>query len=390
MSKLQSTAASGNPEFLKTAKRQRYLSLDVLRGLTIALMVLVNTPGSWSSIYAPFKHASWHGFTLTDLVFPTFLFVVGNAMSFSMRKFKEKTDAIFLQKVFKRTLLIFGIGLFLSAFPFFHWENGQLTTDNLSGMRIMGVLQRIALCYLFASLMVRYLSLKGVAVLSVALLFAYWGIMYYFGDPAAPFSMHGNAALKFDLLIFPPDNLWTGFGFPFDPEGLLSTLPAIVSVIGGYFAGIFIQKSGNTMQTVWKMVIAGIVLLILGQIWNMVFPINKAIWTSSFVLFAIGWDLLLIAALILIIEVASIKNWTYFFQVFGKNPLFIFVMSGVFVILMGLIRVGGTSLKGWIYQNGYTSWLADYNASLAFAISYVLFMWLLGYWMDKKNIYIKV
>lgn len=375
---------------MATGTKQRYLSLDVLRGLTIALMVLVNNPGSWGSIYAPFKHAHWHGFTPTDLVFPTFLFVVGNAMSFSLRKFTGKPESEFLKKVFKRTFLIFGIGLFLSAFPFFHWEDGQLALDDLSGMRIMGVLQRIALCYLFASLIVRYLGLKSMAILSGIILLAYWGVMYFLGDPAAPYSMHGNAALKFDLLIFPAENLWTGFGFPFDPEGLLSTLPAIVNVIAGYFAGLFIQKSGNRLKTVWQLAIAGAVFLILGQLWDAVFPINKAIWTSSFVLFSTGWDLLLLGALIWIIEVVSIKNWTYFFEVFGKNPLFIFVMSGVFAILMGLIRVDGTSLKGWIYQNFYESWLTEYNASLAFAVSFLIVMWLLGYWMDKKKIYIKV
>lgn len=390
MHPIQSTKTPKSTAFSKPKKSQRYLSLDVLRGLTIALMVLVNTPGSWSSIYAPFKHSHWHGFTLTDLVFPTFLFVVGNAMSFSMRKFKTQADSIFLKKVIKRTFLIFGIGLLLNAFPFFHWENSELAFIDLSQIRIMGVLQRIALCYLFASLMVRYLSLKGTAILSVILLLAYWGIMYYFGNPGDPYSIHGNASLKFDLLVFSPANLWTGLGFPFDPEGLLSTLPAIVNVIGGYFVGVFIQKSGNTMKTVWKVAAAGVLLLILGQTWDVLFPINKSIWTSSFVLFSVGWDLLLLAALVLIIEVAAIKNWTYFFQVFGKNPLFIYIMAGVFVILLGLIKVGDTSLKGWIYQHGYQSWLTDYNASLAFAISYMLIMWLLGYWMDKRKIYIKV
>lgn len=376
--------------FLKTSKSVRYLSLDVLRGLTIALMVLVNTPGSWSSIYAPFRHAPWHGFTITDLVFPTFLFVVGNAMSFSMRKFRSGSNSAFLRKVFTRTFLIFAIGLFLSAFPFFHWENGSLVPDDLSGMRIMGVLQRIALCYFFASLIVRYLNMKTVAILSVGILLAYWGVMYYFGDQAAPYSMEGNAALKFDLLIFDPENLWGGFGFPFDPEGLLSTLPAIVNVIAGYFAGLFIQRSGNNIKTVLSLAVSGIVFVLLGELWDLVFPINKPIWTSSYVVLTIGWDLLLLSGLIFIIEVLSWKKWTYFFEVFGKNPLFIFVMSGIFVMLMNLIRIDGTSLKRTIYENFYNSWLPDLDASLAFAVSYMLLMWLLGYIMDKNKIYIKV
>lgn len=370
--------------------RQRYLALDVLRGMTVALMILVNTPGSWSTIYAPFKHAAWHGFTITDLVFPSFLFVVGNAMSFSMKKFMQQSDAVFLRKVFKRSILIFLIGLFLSAFPFFYRSEGELVLKDFSGMRIMGVLQRIALCYLFGALIIRYLKLKGALLVSGIILLGYWAIMYYFGDQADPYSLQGNAALKFDLLLIPADNLWRGFGINFDPEGLLSTLPAIVNVILGYVAGVFIQKSGNNFTTVWKLAIAGVVLLVVAQVWNSVFPINKPIWTSSYVLLTTGWVLLLISALIMLIEIFKIKKWTYFFEVFGKNPLFIFVMSGVFVMLMNIIWIDGGSMKGWLYSNLFLSWLTDYNASLAFAISYVVLLWLMGYWMDKNRIYIKV
>lgn len=389
---MSAISPSGNPTITGNVKppRQRYLALDVLRGLTIALMILVNTPGSWSTIYAPFKHAAWHGFTITDLVFPTFLFVVGNAMSFSMRKFREKGDAVFLKKVFKRTILIFLIGLFLSAFPFFYRSGGELVLKDFTSMRIMGVLQRIALCYFFASLIVKYFRFKGSIIAGLVILFGYWGIMYWFGDPSAPYSLEGNAALKFDLLFISPENLYKGFGIPFDPEGLLSTLPAIVNVIAGYVAGVFIQRLGNNLTTVWKLIVAGIIFVVLGQAWDLVFPINKPIWTSSYVLLTIGWDLILIGALIWIIEVASIKKWTYFFEVFGKNPLFIFVMSGVFVMLMNIILIGDSTMKGWIYQNFYLSWLTDYNASLLFAITYVLLLWLMGYWMDKKKIYIKV
>ena len=378
------------PATATVSTRQRYLALDVLRGMTIALMVLVNNPGSWGSIYAPFKHASWHGFTITDLVFPSFLFVVGNAMSFSMRKFEQQSEGLFLRKVLKRSLLIFVIGLLLTAFPFVYRSEEGFFLKDFSGMRIMGVLQRIALCYLFASLMVRYLKLKGSILLSVLLLLGYWGVMFYFGDAAGPYSPEGNAALKFDLLIFHPDNLWTGFGFPFDPEGLLSTFPAIVNVIAGYAAGIFIQKSGNTFATVWKLAVAAVVFIAVAQTWDTVFPVNKAIWTSSYVLLTIGWSLMLLSFLILVIEVFSIKKWTYFFEVFGKNPLFIFVMSGVFAKLMGIIWIEGAGMKSWLYGNLYLSWLNEYNASLLFAFSFMFLMWLMGYWMDREKIYIKV
>lgn len=371
-------------------KNQRYFALDVLRGMTIALMILVNTPGSWSTIYAPFKHAAWHGFTITDLVFPTFLFVIGNAASFSLRKYEDRSEGDFIKKVLRRSALIFIIGLLLNAFPFVFHDGEQLVLKDFRKLRIMGVLQRIALCYFFASLILHYLKLKQVLLLSSLILLSYWGIMWYFGTHPDPYSLENNAALKLDLLIFNSENLWNGFGIPFDPEGLLSTIPAIVNVIAGYIAGKFIQKSGNNITTVIRLAAAGVIILVVALLWAPYFPINKGIWTSTFVLYSTGWDLLILAALILIIEVFGFKKWTYFFEAFGKNPLFIFIMSGVVVMIMAIIYIDGEPLKPWIYNKFYLSWLSDYNASLAFAISYMLLMWLIGYILDKRKIYIKV
>lgn len=370
--------------------KQRYFALDILRGITIALMILVNTPGSWSTIYGPFKHAAWHGFTITDLVFPTFLFVIGNAASFSLRKYETQSEQVFLRKVFKRSLLIFIIGLLLNAFPFVFREGNEFFFKDLSELRIMGVLQRIALCYLFGSLILHYLKLKQVLIFSSILLLSYWFIMWYFGTHPDPYSLEHNAALKFDLLIFPPENLWRGFGIAFDPEGLLSTIPAIVNVLAGYVAGKFIQKNGNNVSTVLKLAVAGLVLLGIALFWSQYFPINKGIWTSSFVLYSTGWDLIILGILVLIIEVLGFKKWTYFFEAFGKNPLFVFIMSGVIIKLMAIIFIEGQPMKPWIYNNFYLSWLSDYNASLIFAITYILLMWIIGYILDRKNIYIKV
>ncbi|WP_026932937.1 acyltransferase family protein [Christiangramia echinicola] len=380
----------GTAQNTATPGKQRYLALDVLRGMTIALMILVNTPGSWSTIYAPFKHAAWHGFTITDLVFPTFLFVVGNAASFSLRKYEKQSEAAFLKKVVKRSLLIFLIGLLLNAFPFVTREAGELVLKDFSKLRIMGVLQRIALCYLFGSLLLHFLKLKWILVFSSFLLATYWLVMWYFGTHPDPYSLEHNVALKFDLLVFPAENLWRGFGRAFDPEGLLSTIPAIINVIAGYVAGKFIQNSGNNMNTVLKLAVAAMILLGVALIWSPYFPINKAIWTSTFVLYSTGWDLLILGGLILTIEVFGIKKWTYFFQAFGKNPLFIFIMSGVLVMLMAVILIENQSMKAWIYNNFYLTWLSDYNASLVFAISYMLLMWLIGYVLDRNKIYIKV
>lgn len=370
--------------------RQRYLALDVLRGMTIALMIIVNTPGSWETIYAPFRHATWHGFTITDLVFPTFLFVIGNAMSFSMRKFEKKNDHVFLTKVFKRTVLIFLIGLFLNSFPFITRAGGELAFFDFSSIRIMGVLQRIALCYCIASLLIYYFKVQGAVIFSGIILFAYWAILYFFGDQSDPYSLEGNAVLKLDLLLLSADNLYKGFGIPFDPEGLLGTLPAIVNVIAGYLVGLYIQRNGNNNSTVWRLMLAGIAMVVAALFWDDLFPINKPLWTSSYVLHATGLVLLVLPMLMWIIEIAGFKKWTYFFEVFGKNPLFIYVLAGVIIKLMSLIWVGEISLNGWLYRNLFITWLEGHNASLLFAISYMLLMWLIGYWMDNKKIYIKV
>lgn len=369
----------------------RYLSLDVLRGMTIALMVVVNTPGSWGSIYAPFRHAAWHGFTVTDLVFPTFLFVVGNAMSFSMRKFEKQPDKVFLKKVFTRTALIFLLGLLLSYYPFvLRSEGGVLMLKDISSIRIMGVLQRIALCYGMASLVLRYLTLKGALIFSLFTLLAYWGVMYFFGDPSAPYSLEKNAALQFDLLLIPTANLYHGFGIPFDPEGLLSTWPAVVNVIAGYLAGLFIRKQGNTLPAVMKLLFAGVLLSLLALLWDVYFPINKPLWTSSYVLVSTGLALILLAALMFVLEIVTLRKWAYFFEVFGKNPLFIYILSGLLIKTMVLIRINGSSLNGWIYENFFLRWLESKDASLLFAVSYMLLLWLIAFWMDKKKVYIRV
>ncbi len=369
----------------------RYLSLDVLRGLTVALMIVVNTPGSWSTIFAPFKHAEWHGFTITDLVFPTFLFVVGNAMSFSMKKFEQQPDSVFLKKVFKRTIIIFLLGLFSHLFPFVKRNDlGEIILKDFTQIRILGVLPRIALCYCLASLAIHYLKKQGAIILSVIILLGYWALMYFFGTKPDPYSLQGNAALKFDLLLFSPNNLYKGFGIPFDPEGLFSTFPAVVNVIAGYITGNFIQKKGNNLTTIIRLLFTGLALVCLALIWDRYFPINKPLWTSSYVVHSTGLDLIILSVLLWIIEIVGFRKWTYFFQVFGKNPLFIFVMSGLLIKTLSFIRIGEKSLSNWLYTHLFLTWSEGKTASLLFAISYMLLLWLLGYWMDKKKIYIRV
>ncbi|MDR7130723.1 putative acyltransferase [Algoriphagus sp. 4150] len=379
------------PNSISSGISNRYLALDVLRGLTVAFMVVVNTAGDWSNLFAPLAHAKWHGFTPTDLVFPTFLFVVGNAMSFSMKKLQLMSDKEFFKKVGKRTVLIFLIGWLLNAFPFYHIsEAGSISFIDLTEVRLFGVLQRIALCYFFASIILFYGGIKLGWIFSGIALFGYWAIMYFFGDSADPYGLTGNAAIKLDLTLIGPDRMYGGEGIPFDPEGILSTLPAIVNVIAGYLAGKMIQKLGNTLETVKKLLIIGLVLIVISYAWDILFPINKKIWTSSYVLLTTGIDLFLIALLIAVIEIKNWKNWTYFSEVFGRNPLILYVLSGLVIRMLSMIPLGDKTLRGFIYTNFYTSWLTPKMASFLFALSYMLVIWLIGLWMDKRKIYIKV
>lgn len=369
----------------------RYLALDVLRGMTIAFMIIVNTAGDWSNLYAPLAHAKWHGFTPTDLVFPTFLFVVGNAMSFSMKKLQDMSAKNFFKKVGKRALLIFLIGWLLNAFPFYELtENGGFNFIKLTEVRLFGVLQRIALSYFFAAIILYIGGIRLGWIFSAIALLGYWAIMYIFGDPADPYGLTGNAAIQLDLSWIGAERMYGGEGIPFDPEGILSTLPAIVNVIAGYIVGRLIQKLGNSMETIKKLLIGGAVLIAAAYIWDLVFPINKKIWTSSYVLLTVGIDMLILAVLVYIIELKKVNNWTYFFEVFGRNPLILYVASGLVITLFGMIPIGEVSLRATIYQNLYTSWLSPKNASFFFAFTYMLLIWLLGLWMDKKRIYIKV
>lgn len=374
-----------------SALPNRYLALDVLRGMTIAFMIIVNTPGSWGNLYAPLAHASWHGFTPTDLVFPSFLFVVGNAMSFAMKKLQDIPKSDFYKKVFKRAFLIFLIGWLLNAFPFFEYnEAGEMIFIDLSEVRLFGVLQRIAVCYLLAALVLYWGGQKLGLIFSGLALLLYWAVMYFFGDAAAPYSLEGNAAIKLDLLVIGADRMYMGEGLPFDPEGLLSTIPATVNVIAGFLVGKMIQAKGNTLKTVKSILFFGLVMIAGAYLWDILFPINKKIWTSSYVLVTVGWSLILLAVLIYLVEIKEWKKWTYFFQAFGRNPLILYVASGIVVSILSMIPIGDQSLKGFIYSNLFTSWMSPKNASFFFAISYMLLIWLIGFWMDKKKIYIKV
>ena len=380
---------------------QRYYSLDVFRGATVALMILVNNPGSWSNIFPPLEHAPWHGCTPTDLVFPFFLFAVGNAMAFVMPRFEEKGTAFFFKKVVKRTILIFAIGLFLNWSPFVKWSDNVLVAKSWESIRILGVLQRIAICYFFASIAVYFFKVRGAFVFSAVLLLVYW-LLCWFSNMADPYSLQGYFGTAIDKAILAETHMYKGEGVPFDPEGLTSSLAAIVQVVLGYLVGQYIQQKGKTYEMLSNLFVAGIVLLLAGFCWDMVFPINKKIWTSSYTIYTAGLAIVSLATLIYLIEFKQAKGvWSKFFDVFGKNPLFIFVLSGFLPRVVALFRINdGLNPEGKpIYLSAF-SWFYKYVCkdistdlrvgSLVYALIMIAFYWLIVYVMDKKKVYIKV
>lgn len=389
--------------------KERFLSLDVFRGATVAGMILVNNPGSWGHMFSPLKHAAWHGCTPTDLVFPFFLFAVGNAFAFVMPGLQQGGTGAFYKKVVKRTILIFLIGLLLTWWPFVQWRGGELVFKHWvnpenpeSGIRILGVLQRIALCYFFAAIILYYFKIKGAAIISAIILLGYWLILYVFGDPADPYSMDGYAGNAIDKSILGVAHMYKGEGKPFDPEGILSTLPAIVQVILGYFAGYYIRLKGKTYEMITHLFVAGCVLVFAGFFWDLAFPINKKIWTSSYVVYTTGLALLIIATIIWAIEM---KGWkgagARFFEVFGKNPLFIFALSALVPKTLALLRwTDRLNDKGdpvyitplpWFYQKILRPLFEDQRiSSFLYSVCFLLVFWAICHWMDKKKIYIKV
>jgi predicted acyltransferase len=373
---------------------QRSIALDVFRGMTICFMIIVNTPGSGASAFGPLEHAQWHGFTPTDLVFPSFLFAVGNAMSFSLERYKLLGTRSYFAKIVPRTLLIFLLGYLMYWFPFFRLDaSGHMIPFPIRNTRIMGVLQRIALCYFLASLLIYFFKKQKVIIITIVLLVLYWFVLLLFGDNSQPFSLLGNAGLYLDKWLMGNHHLYHGEGIPFDPEGWLSTIPAVGNVVAGYYAGVFIRVKGKTYETVARLMLFGALFIFIALCWNMVFPINKKLWTSSFVLLTSGIDLVLISALVYVIEMNERigKGWTKFFIIFGKNPLFIYLLSELLVTILFMIRIHKTeSFFGWVNRTGFQVIAPGPVGSLLFALTYMLFCWSVGWVLNKRRIYVKV
>jgi len=373
-----------------TIAQERFTALDIFRGMTICFMIIVNTSGNSTTTYWPLLHADWHGFTPTDLVFPSFLFAVGNALSFVSKKWETMRQQDVLLKITKRTLLIFGVGYLMYWFPFFRLDNDlHVIAAAVTHTRIMGVLQRIALCYGIVALMVYYLGTKKTIWLGVIGLFVYWVLLMIFGVAGAEYTKTGNAVLRLDTWLFGVNHLYGGEGFPFDPEGVLSTIPALFNVIGGYVVGNYLQQKDKSYEALTKILLGGALLLFAAYCWNDFFPINKKLWTSSYSLLTVGLDCVILSAIIYLTDFVGVKKGANFFIVAGKNPLTIYLLSELGVTVMFMIHIGNQSLFTWLYQNIFRH-AGDYAGAFLFAVWWMLSCWLVGYLLDKKKIYIRL
>jgi predicted acyltransferase len=480
---------------MKDIAQDRLISLDVFRGMTIAAMVLVNNPGTWSAMYGPLQHAEWHGITPTDYIFPFFLFIVGVAIPIALgKRIRESITRDLYRKIFTRSAAIFASGLAISALPLFvinrtgipwplkwlavlsiiaalfflylrkyrvavglvgvwavivfgfQFAGWEVAAYDVRTMRIPGVLQRIAVCYLAVSLIYLHTNWKQQAGISAGLLLLYWFLMTRIAVPGCEITTIDdkacNLAAYLDRTILTMDHMWRGSRV-FDPEGILSTLPAIVTTLSGVLTGTWLmRKNGGAsavdgtagasavdgtagasavhgtagasstlsdasaeahsavpphspLQKAVGLFFAGTVLLALGWWWSLVFPLNKSLWTSSYVVYTSGLALLTLGSCYYLIDVMGYRWWTKPFVIFGVNALALFVFSGIMARILGIIRVMGPegqdiSLQQWIFTNLFLSWAEPVNASLAYAVSFIL-LWLFLMWLlYRHRIFIKL
>jgi predicted acyltransferase len=401
------------------APRERLLSLDVFRGLTIAGMLLVNDPGSWGSIYPPLEHAAWNGWTPTDLIYPFFLFIAGvtTYLSLAARRAQGADESEIRRQIIRRGLLIFLFGFLVNGFPYFTWGavagNPDPTfvarvIDRLYHWRIMGVLQRIGLAYMCGALLAQGRTVKQQVITISALLYGYWFAMTVLPVPGGGGAMGqlmlGDAsrtmAAWWDRLLLD----WSRFGLgnhtwvssvTWDPEGIFSTIPAVGTAMLGNLAGQWLGVKKPLNERLNGLFAAGALGMMVGMLWNWSFPINKSLWTSSYVVFCAGMAAIAIATIMWIVDVHQVKGWTKPFVIFGMNPMVAFVGSGVLArCIYSIFTVNyqgkSTPLETAIYKSMFASWLEPVNASLAFAITFVLFWFVVLYVLYRKKIFFKV
>jgi len=373
---------------------QRYLSIDFFRGLTIAFMILVNTPGTGEFMYPQLRHAVWHGCTFTDLVFPSFMFIIGVSMWFSFAKFDRKWSAEAGWKILRRSTLLFLIGLILNNFPFL-WENWDT-------WRIMGVPQRLALGYGIASVLVLTCERRVLLGLSAAFLLLYWGLLNWFVLPGSdPYQASGSAVLQLDRWLFGEAHLYQErviANMPriyFDPEGVLSTLPAVVTVILGWLSGeLMTFRARQKDLLVRDLLTFAVILGFVGLAWDLFFPINKKLWTSAYVLYVGSLSMIFFALSIWVIDIKGWRKGTGFFLTFGANSLFAYFLSEALIITLWAITWGegdaATNAKDWIYNTVFQSLAPTPLGSFSFSLGYMLLCWLICRWLFVRKIFIKI
>lgn len=384
-------------ELVKKKQSQRLLALDILRGITIAGMILVNNPGSWSHMYAPLAHAPWHGLTPTDLIFPFFMFIMGISTFISMRKFEFKFSWSLFVKIIRRTVVIFAIGLAIAWFSrlCYGLAGGKSLIEAVNSfdtIRILGVMPRLALCYCFASLIVLALKCRHILWVVATLLIGY-GVILLCGNGLV-FS-EDNIVSIIDRAVLGVDHMYKdtvdGVKLALDPEGLLSTIPSIAHVLIGFWAGMKMMEVKDINMRVNRLFIIGAILMFVGFLFDYAIPINKKLWTPTFAIVTCGLASTLLALLIWIIDIKGYKKWCRFFEAFGINPLFMYVLGGVLGILFATIKIGGTSIKGLIYNDFLLNLLGDATlASCIYAIIFIAINWSIGYVLYKNKIYIKI
>jgi len=396
-----------------SAPRERLISLDVFRGITIAGMLLVNNPGTWSAIFPPLEHAAWDGWTPTDLIFPFFLFIVGitTYLSMSARRARGDNDAALVKQILRRGIIIYLLGFAMAMFPFYQWG----TIDSLPNatawdriifriehVRILGVLPRIAIVYICAGLLTLKTTLKQQVIIIGTLLLGYWFAMTLIPVPGenaiGAVLLHTkdrNLAAYLDRLILGTNHTWVG-SVTFDPEGPMSTIPAIATAMLGVIAGRWLAlKEKPLLERISGLFAAGSIAMVLGLMWNWSFPINKSLWTSSYVLFTAGMACVALATIMWIVDYVNVKWWTKPFVVFGVNPIVAFVGSGVMARLIYTlwhVNYGGksTAVQDAIYQSVFLPWLPPRVASLAFAIAFVLLWYGILLVLYRRKIILKV
>jgi predicted acyltransferase len=370
--------------------KPRFLSLDVFRGATVCLMIIVNTStGTGTDPFPWLVHARWIGFTAADWVFPTFLFVVGNSMSFGDAK--AGGEAQFLGKVAKRTAILFLLGFLLYWYPFFRLgADGSWAAIPLGETRVTGVLQRIALAFCLSAIAIRHLPVRALYAACAVLLLGYWAILMHWGTPGEELTKLGNAGTHFDLWLVGQNHLYRKDG-GFDPEGLLGVLPSVVNVLAGYLAGRVLREGPDRARSVRVLLAAGAVLVALALAWAPLLPIAKKLWTSSYVTLTVGLDLIVLAALVWLIEIRQVRAGTRFFEIFGRNPLALYLLSELLTYGSQALAIGPKQhLYDWIATTLFLPYIPGPIGVLLFSTAFMLVCWSVGYLLDRRGIVVKI